>query len=160
MKYWHELSDGEQVKIKSSFDNHNNDICDEYIQPDWCGFSRALQKFGGCWPLLHGNVRDSEAIACKRCDYRAEIKDDSSDKDKLKELRRTTMMPKNEDSSKPVNLGEIVVTVDDATVHLVGMIDELSAKTDERLELVMAKLHELENEISNLKGQTEHGQEK
>lgn len=68
------------------------------------------------------------------------------------------MAPTNEGSGKPINLGEIAVTIDDATVHLVGMIDELSAKTDEQLELVMAKLHELENEISNLKGQTGHGQ--
>ena len=67
------------------------------------------------------------------------------------------MTPKNEENNKTVNLGEIVITVDDATVHLAGMIDELSAKTDEQLKLVMTKLHELESEISIIKEQIAHG---
>lgn len=80
MKYWHELNDDEQVKVKSSFDNFNVDMRNEYIPPGWCKFSRALQKFGGCWSLLHGHVHGSEAFACKNCDYRKEIKEDFSDK--------------------------------------------------------------------------------
>ena len=83
--------------------------------------------------LSSGVVHDTEAIACKRCDYHKEIKDDSSGKDKLKEIRRATAMSKSEDSSKPVNLGEVTITIDDAVVHLVGMIDELSEETGRKI---------------------------
>jgi hypothetical protein len=79
MKYWHELSDDEQVKIKSSFDNFNIDIRNEYIKPDWCKFSRALQKFSGCWPLLHGLVRGTDAAVCKKCYFRKPLKENDDD---------------------------------------------------------------------------------
>jgi len=76
MQFWHELSDDEQVKVKSGFDNFNIDIRNEYIPPDWCKFSRALHKFGGCWPLLHGLVHGSEAVVCKSCNYHKQTKDE------------------------------------------------------------------------------------
>jgi hypothetical protein len=68
------------------------------------------------------------------------------------------MVPRNNDISKPVNLGEITVTVDDATVHLVGMINELSAKFDKQLELVNSSITELAKEVQDIKKKMAHDQ--
>ncbi len=78
-KYWHELSDDEQVKIKSSFGAQRIDIRGEYIPPEWCNFSRALVMFSGGYPLLHGFVHGSEAAECKRCIFRKQLKEDFND---------------------------------------------------------------------------------
>ena len=68
------------------------------------------------------------------------------------------MVPRNNDISKPVNLGEITVTVDDATVHLVGMINELSAKLDKQLALVNSAMTEFAKEIQDIKEKMAHDQ--
>ena len=67
------------------------------------------------------------------------------------------MAPTNEDSDKPVNLGEITVTIDDATVHLVGMIDELSEETSRKIDGINATINELKGELKWLKELLENG---
>jgi hypothetical protein len=67
------------------------------------------------------------------------------------------MAPTNEDSGKPVNLGEITVTIDDATVHLVGMIDELSEETSRKIDGINATINELKGELKGLKELLENG---
>lgn len=66
-------------------------------------------------------------------------------------------MSKNEDSSKPVNLGEVTITIDDAVVHLVGMIDELSDETSRKIDGINATINELKGELKGLKELLENG---
>ncbi len=66
-------------------------------------------------------------------------------------------MSKNEDSSKPVNLGEVTITIDDAVVHLVGMIDELSEETSRKIDGINATINELKGELKGLKELLENG---
>ena len=66
-------------------------------------------------------------------------------------------MSKNEDSSKPVNLGEVTITIDDAVVHLVGMIDELSEETSRKIDGINATVNELKGELRGLKELLENG---
>ncbi len=66
-------------------------------------------------------------------------------------------MSKNEDSSKPVNLGEVTITIDDAVVHLVGMIDELSEETSRKIDGINATVNELKGELKGLKELLENG---
>jgi hypothetical protein len=67
------------------------------------------------------------------------------------------MTPKNKDSSKPVNLGEVTITIDDAVVHLVGMIDELSEETSRKIDGINATINELKKELKGLKELLENG---
>ena len=48
-------------------------------------------------------------------------------------------MSKNEDSSKPVNLGEVTITIDDAVVHLVGMRFSHKKPSIEGIKLIEVK---------------------
>ena len=66
-------------------------------------------------------------------------------------------MSKNEDSSKPVNLGEVTITIDDAVVHLVGMIDELSEETSRKIDGINATVNELKGDLKGLKELLENG---
>lgn len=64
-------------------------------------------------------------------------------------------MPKNK-NGKPVNLGEITLTIDDTSKHLIGMIDELSQKFDN----LSASFEKLEKELDKIKKEMTDGNEK
>ena len=67
-KYFHELSDEE---IKELLENK---VTWEYVmknfkQPDWCGYTNALEGAMGCWSLIDyfGRRKEISREFCKDC---------------------------------------------------------------------------------------------
>jgi hypothetical protein len=66
MKYFHELSEEELKSLENKTVGY---VMDNYKQPDWCNYPRALSWGLGCWDLCsldYPSVISKES--CKTCD--------------------------------------------------------------------------------------------
>lgn len=68
--YWHKLTQ-DQIDYLVKKNVTNQQIIDNYLQPDWCGEPDALHYVWGCWTLIDikGNGRTKICKEyCKHCD--------------------------------------------------------------------------------------------
>lgn len=70
-----------------------------------------------------------------------------SNKNKKEDVMSKTKSKNN----KQDNLGEVTITIDDASAHLLGMIDEQETENKRRFEIINAAIEELKLELASIK---------
>ena len=56
-QFWHELTDQQVQEVMDSGMTWG-EVCEKYLQPDWCHYPRALNGEMGCWSLADtGDLR-------------------------------------------------------------------------------------------------------
>lgn len=69
MRFWHEVPLTEQDEILKAGGKTWAEFCEEFKQPEWCGYPDAMFGAMGCWSLMISKTIRSESN-CRACDCR------------------------------------------------------------------------------------------